>query len=293
MTSIGETLRRERLRRKLDLDRISKELKISPKMLEAMETDRFDKLPGGVFTKSFVRQYARVLGLDDQQIAASLQRMLEPSPVQPDVHEAKKRSAAANLVLSRSERWQEFAANLGSSSSLGALALVVVVVLVCSAVYSWFERRQRLVPVSKPPIVAQVVKPIPAPVAPTKIEQTAVPSPQQAGSAERLAPAPVHVQLTAHEPVWVLATTDGKYAFSGTIEANASRTIEANDHVFLKLGNAGGVFIWLNGKAVGPLGAAGEVRRVQFTSGGFQLLPAEASTPGGSGTASRVPLAPL
>jgi cytoskeleton protein RodZ len=62
MLSVGETLRAERLKRNLGLDQIASELKISSRFLEAIETEQFDKLPGGVFTKSFVRQYARLLG---------------------------------------------------------------------------------------------------------------------------------------------------------------------------------------------------------------------------------------
>ena len=64
MTSIGEMLRREREKRNLDLDQVSRELKISTRFLEAIETENFDRLPGGVFAKSFVRQYARMFDLD-------------------------------------------------------------------------------------------------------------------------------------------------------------------------------------------------------------------------------------
>ena len=85
--------------------------------------------------------------------------------------------------------------------------------------------------------------------------------------------APVRVELTADEPVWVLARTDGKYSFSGTLSAKESRTIEADGTVLLRLGNAGGVTITLNGKPVGPVGPKGQVRTVQFTSGGFEIVP--------------------
>jgi hypothetical protein len=51
MIAIGETLRRERLRRNLDLKQISDELKLSMRFLEAIESERFDRLPGGVFTR--------------------------------------------------------------------------------------------------------------------------------------------------------------------------------------------------------------------------------------------------
>ena len=48
MTSVGDTLRRERLQRKLDLDQISRELKISRRLLDAIETDQYDLLPGSL-----------------------------------------------------------------------------------------------------------------------------------------------------------------------------------------------------------------------------------------------------
>lgn len=287
MTSIGETLRGERLRRNLELDRISNDLKISTKLLEAMEADRFDKLPGGVFTRSFVRQYARLLGLDDEEIAASLQRMLEPPSVQPEVPETTE-PALPSVVLPRVKNWLPEGNSASSwSSSLKALALVVFVVLICAAVYSWLQRGPRFAAVpSNAPVVAHTPKPQqPVPVASGKTQPTAAVSPLvEAGSAERVA-APVRVQLTAEEPVWILAETDGKFAFSGTLEANQSRIIEASDRVLLKLGNAGGLIVWLNGKALAPLGARGEVRRVQFTSGGFQIVPVDAATPGDSGRA--------
>src|ERR1700761_1626447 len=79
MTSLGDTLRRERERVNLDLDQVSRELKIAPRFLEAIEEEHFDRLPGGVFAKSFVRQYARLLDLDEEEAAAEVQRNLTPS----------------------------------------------------------------------------------------------------------------------------------------------------------------------------------------------------------------------
>jgi hypothetical protein len=82
------------------------------------------------------------------------------------------------------------------------------------------------------------------------------------------------VQVTAEEAVWVLARADGKYLFSGTLEANETHTIDATERLTLRLGNAGGVTITLNGKPLGPVGPKGQVREVQFTSGGFQIVAA-------------------
>ena len=72
----------------------------------------------------------------------------------------------------------------------------------------------------------------------------------------------------------MLARTDGKYLFSGTLDANQTRTIDAENAVLLRLGNAGGVNITLNGKPLAPMGPKGQVRTVQLTSGGFQIVAA-------------------
>ena len=90
MTSIGENLRRERLRRNLDLDSVSRELKISSRFLEAIEAEKFDKLPGGVFARSFVRQYARLLGMNEEEAAAAVQGALEQEPEIPNLRRPRR-----------------------------------------------------------------------------------------------------------------------------------------------------------------------------------------------------------
>jgi cytoskeleton protein RodZ len=336
MTSIGEILRRERLKRNLELGQIAQELKIASRFLEAIEAGQLDKLPGGVFTKSFIIQYARVLGLDEEKIAGELQRTLDPPPEVPAFVEAPKPADSA-IRVPRVEEWKAVGeGRFRWSSSLSAAALVVVVMLLCSALYAlyaWWQRAHRSVAAyQRPPVAAVQQAPPPAPVeqpsspavqpstVPTgtqppsgasapapSTEQTAPPVPVTAASPSHpnAAPpppvpvaaasaslpnpapppavpiagasasrpnAPVRVELTADEPVWVLVRSDGKYSFSGTLGAKESRTIEATSTVLLRLGNAGGVTITLNGKPVGPVGPKGQVRTVQFTSGGFEIV---------------------
>jgi hypothetical protein len=91
----------------------------------------------------------------------------------------------------------------------------------------------------------------------------------------------VKVAVTAAETVWILARSDGKFLFSGTLEANETRNVEAESMVVLRLGNAGGVTITLNGKPIGEIGPKGQVRTVQLTSGGFQIVAPKPSAPDG------------
>ena len=80
---------------------------------------------------------------------------------------------------------------------------------------------------------------------------------------------------TRMKPCGYLARADGKYAFSATMDPHTTRTVEGVKEVMVRLGNAGGVTISLNGKPIGPAGPKGQVRTIQFTSGGFQIVPAK------------------
>jgi cytoskeleton protein RodZ len=67
MGNFGDTLRQEREFRGITLDAITRVTKISNRHLLALEQEHFDVLPGGVFNKSMVREYARVVGLDQEE----------------------------------------------------------------------------------------------------------------------------------------------------------------------------------------------------------------------------------
>lgn len=67
MGEFGEKFRKERETRNLTLDDVSKVTKISPRMLQAIEEQKFDVLPGGVFNKGFIRAYAKHLGINDEE----------------------------------------------------------------------------------------------------------------------------------------------------------------------------------------------------------------------------------
>jgi cytoskeleton protein RodZ len=63
----GDKFRRARERKELSLDDVSNVTKISPRMLQAIEEEQFDQLPGGVFNRGFIRAYAKHLGLDSEE----------------------------------------------------------------------------------------------------------------------------------------------------------------------------------------------------------------------------------
>src|SRR5215510_8037630 len=107
LASFGEELRREREIRGISLKEIADATKISKRFLEAIEKNDHRTLPAPVFTRGFVREYARYLGLNaddmvnrynfaaagDDRIEKSphLERLVQPPapPIAPKERERK------------------------------------------------------------------------------------------------------------------------------------------------------------------------------------------------------------
>ncbi len=69
---LGGRLRIERERRGLPLERVAAQLHLGADMVSALEADDYDKLPGAVFVKGYVRNYARLLGIPAEPLLAEL-----------------------------------------------------------------------------------------------------------------------------------------------------------------------------------------------------------------------------
>jgi cytoskeletal protein RodZ len=66
--TFGERLKRERELREVTVAEICAATRIAPKFLEALENEQWEKLPGGVFGRGFVRTFARYLGLSEENL---------------------------------------------------------------------------------------------------------------------------------------------------------------------------------------------------------------------------------
>lgn len=69
--TIGEQLRRVREERSIPLREIADQTRISIHYLEAIEANEFNRLPGGIFNRSFVKAYARYVGVDEKEAIES------------------------------------------------------------------------------------------------------------------------------------------------------------------------------------------------------------------------------
>ena len=279
MFSVGEALRRARLEQGLDLPTVAARIKISARYLEAIESDDRKALPSGFFYKSFVDQYARALSLDTREIHAEVDRILsadEPLPL-PGQELDYVRSLPPVTSTPRFRM-------RGLSAALAALAALVLVIGGCSAVYIWWHGQRTVVAAKTlPPKRASV--PAPQPPAPPKPEAPpasaehtvpALPRLPEAAPATAAAPADsskVLLDLVAREVTWLSVSSDGKPVFSGLLHPNESKMVEGEKFAKIRVGNAGGLEVHLNGRLLPTLGERGQVLVVLFTPDKFEIVP--------------------
>ena len=67
----GERLRAARVAAGIPLERVANELHLAPEVLEALERDVYAQVPGRVFARGYLRNYARLVDLDPEQILAA------------------------------------------------------------------------------------------------------------------------------------------------------------------------------------------------------------------------------
>jgi cytoskeleton protein RodZ len=78
MPTLGEELKRRREERQITLSEISEATRIGIRFLKAIDSDNYSVLPGGIFTRSFIRAYAREIGMDDDEAISLYNQQITP-----------------------------------------------------------------------------------------------------------------------------------------------------------------------------------------------------------------------
>ncbi len=274
MQNFGEDLRRARESRGTSLEEVSKATRISVRLLEAIEQERFDQLPGGVFRTSFVRQYAHAAGLDEEQTVAAFQRLSPPQEVNLEKHfgvePAKSRIKIPVDPASFAEEVTElYRRNRPLVTSV--LSACLALLLSTTVYWAWPTDADG----DGGSVAArQSIGEIAASTAPTDSEAT-----RDEG---------LQVHLEAIEKVWIRATADGKRVREKTFRSGERKSIEADQSILLLVGNAGGLKLELNGRPMADIGPRGQVRRVKFTPSGMQVVEPTRTVPGDRTTTASV-----
>jgi cytoskeleton protein RodZ len=302
MPSFGENLRREREMRAVTLEEMSETTKISIRLLRALEQERFAELPGGVFTRSFIRAYAQYLGLDEEHVLSEYKRAAKPSTDNDLSRLTPARAFSDKGPRTRVLPWVIIAALVGSGY----------------AVYRYSRRSLETAASGRSPALstgpgsAETAPPAatasdagqggnqPAdPNSPARSTATQnAPDPNASGAggtgaesigagganespvapgssgarsaeganagAQVLGEGDMVLQVTTSEEAWIAVAADGKTLLQHRLPANSVRIFRARDGFDVTTGNAQGTVLTFNGAAQKSLGREGEFKRIHL-----------------------------
>lgn len=249
--SFGAWLRNQREARSVSMREIADNSKISLVYLEALEQDRFDILPAPVFARGFLREYARVVGLNpdevvnlylvaQEELAEGSRRAERPKPARADSSSAAPSSLGYGLLL----------------------GLAVVVFVAIAALLSFLAERRKAVPPASH-LVAPTTMVSAKPATPAISEPAAVSvgaAPTDAGGSPAavvpgvpgvsvIAPAasPFRVVLNFSQDCWMESVVDGNRRTSELKAAGETVHLEAQQSVILTVGNSRAVTVEVEG----------------------------------------------
>ncbi|OGR88428.1 MAG: hypothetical protein A3A86_08270 [Elusimicrobia bacterium RIFCSPLOWO2_01_FULL_60_11] len=210
---LNEVLKLNRERRRASLQTVHQDTRISLTYLEMLEAGQYDKFPAEVYCLGFMRKYAAYLGMDPEEAVAQYRQEQEAVKAVAKQEEDKR---------SETEKKEK------STDMAKVLTLLLLLILVGG----WW--------------LFTIVR------SSSKRETRRLPSIAQRGMAPVTPPLSDRLTLTARarESVWMRVTPDKKLDFEGFVAAGSTRTWEANDEFFIRIGNVAAVSLTLNGMAV-------------------------------------------
>lgn len=237
MKSIGETLRENREKSGIDIEEASRALKIRCEYLKALEKDSFDGMRADVYTRGYIREYAKFLGINPEPLISEYTEKMNAGKQQPDLPGLNKEALPASPPAKKSFNY------------LPVLLIVSVIFFFIASVYVYYRR-------------SLVLK--------GEGEYIRAPSSMPDGGNNPSLPAASDkgytLELTARERTWLRIEPGDGEPEEVMMEPGESMEWEARGGFEIKVGNAGGVSAVLNGKDIGLLGKRGQVIKIRLPS---------------------------
>ena len=233
--TVGARLREAREKRGVSLRQISNSTRISVMSLEALERSDLSRLPGGIFTRAFIRAYAQEVGSNPDRTIEDFIAELPAEAVTANVR---------SLTIEDGEKLESDRLAFVTAARLVLMSLP----LMALAIYYGNNRTS-----TDDSYGAS------APV--DAMQETA--GTEAVRSVPDVQPAPQISSLTLEVApkgaCWVAVTADGSLVFSGLMEAGDTRVVRATKEILLNIGDAGTFAYMLNGRRGRSLGSSGQV----------------------------------
>jgi cytoskeleton protein RodZ len=276
-TDFGGKLRQARERRGISLRQIAASTKISVAALEALERNDVSRLPGGIFSRAFVRSYSIEVGLDpDETVREFLERF-----------HGESQPAAAPVVPVPEEE-----SNFESQQRMAGvvLKLVLISIPIAGAILYFTLRQRPAEPAAAEPAAAVEGDRVPEPAAAASPSPSPRAAPPPAAPARGTTPpetqpvpaAPVAAVPAAGQPVtpadqpltldvhptapcWVSLTVDGVRVFARVMQPGEKEVRKVRDAAVIEIGDAGAFAFSIDGRPGRSLGESGQVTTARIS----------------------------
>lgn len=281
MESIASELKSQREKQNLSLSQIAADTHISVRHLQSLEEGRFDDLPGGIYNRAFLRAYCESLNLNQMEILQRYDSEISPRSEKTPKHKTQIQPQGSSIRIHPIAIW-----------SLLLLISAAGVFLSRKWIYSVFSpyfsnsstRSASYLPPKQPPVsaVSNNSAPVISTSSPSQVPQESPDSllessPESVGTTQKAIPAgdssstavpqlssmvpsqPLRLEVVGKERCWISIVQDGISVFSRVLEPGEVQSFSAEEKLFIKVGNAGGISVKINGKSAKPLGKSGEV----------------------------------
>lgn len=263
MQSVGQQLRAARRRLGVSLEEISAQTRITIKVLQAIENDEPAKLGSPFFYRSFVRQFAENVQLPYSDLASAVQAAADTIPEPAIPGQGQPTGYSPKLAPLRARR--------SKTRWLQPFGSLIVMLVACSTFYAMWQNSRSRWENSLGLSMRRVVKSL------SNVSRNAPPAPaplpaELSQAPEAPADSAFRIELSAIEPTWLSIFADGKRAFRGILRTTQTEVFEGHEIARIHTGNAGGVSVVFNGKAIGRLGLRGQVLTAVFTKDHYQIV---------------------
>lgn len=232
----GEIFKKKREESGLDIKEISELLKIKRDYLNSIENDLFDKLPVEVYTKGYIRCYAKYLGID-------------PEPIMQYYSEHLSHPKATTIMPIASSRKR--------TSKIFYLIPAAIVVIAALFIYQQMSQHASSYKPPKDTGMVQKEKKVEAGIN----NYSVLTNYSAVKETKKVVPAKKghYLDITAHENTWMYIKFEDGKTEEIFLHPNESKKLEFPRKIYLRIGNAGGIKINLDGKDMGVLGDQAQV----------------------------------
>jgi hypothetical protein len=246
--NIGRHLKELREQRNMTLRQISDSTKLSTTTLQCIERNEFDRLPGGIFVRSYIRSFALEVGASADDV---VQSYVDQFMVVPTIEEAPPVPPAPR-----------------SNRLIGTLAIAGVALVLALLAWGSF-------PASAEPPVTRSGGLLESRTMALFVRHPVGAEPSR--GVERPAERGVRLEIEPTEKTWVSARADGQRVVRRFVQKGERVSIVARQHVILYVGKTKGFVYTLNGAAGRPLGEAARPVQVRITEANYKRFQAGAA----------------